>query len=1608
MTTKIFYPDSAILAILNDQDEIVGTGFLVRENLALTCAHVVQDAGHSAGQSITIRYHKTGDVRVAQVLDEYWNLSEDIAVLSLNDNSPPEITPLPLGYSGDSAGHKFYSLGYPEIGDFLGNRSSGTIEGTVDKEGGSQRIQLTSTQLSQGHSGAPVWDEKQRRVIGMISEVFLAKSDAKNIFTAYAIPTEALKKLIPILELSPLCPYLGLDSFDENNAEFFYGRENIVRKLLQNIKEESRFLAVLGPSGSGKSSLVRAGFIPALRRGEVPNSEDWYILTIRPKDNPIRELSDALSLEISENLNVALDSWLTKNSQYHRFVLVIDQFEELFTLSPSSLQTAFLNQLVKILNSKIPFSLVLTLRDDFYGAFARQIPEILPWLERGLVNIPLVLSTDEIHAVIVEPANKIGLSFESGLPKEIMDDVLSANPDNTLGQSAILPLLEFSLTQLWRLRRDGILTLDGYQKIGRVSGSLTQWANQSYYELSEKQKDIAKRIFTDLIYLGNESQNIPDSRRRMSIKELCRNDGEFEAVRSLVHMLADDRLLVISGDEKVEIIHDTLVREWGLLRSWIKENRQFLTWRQGVEARVQSWIESIQDDDSSRDEDKLLRGRDLLEAEEWQRKFSDNLNEREKEFIQASASQQQRERNLRRSQRRRVFASVAIVSLVITTIVISWALSNAKNNKILEEQIATIQAASTAVAEQKSIADDRARIAKIRELLASSSSLLEINPELSFLLVREALKLNTNHELDFEIEKNLYQILSETPYREGWPIGNSLDSVNVSISSNSSKTLFLFSGLDCKVTLWEVSGNLIKSFMVDAAHFSPDGKNIITSSTHRECTGDGMSVSTFMGTTIAMWDINGNELWNITISNQFLDHDVYQTGFLSDNLVFATTGNRFSDDNDNGIIYIWNDVGELVQEVAAYSEAVYRLKINPNKDTFMTLGCESNKTTNSFQSSPCTDFQIKLWDANFNLLSIIDDPNALMAVFTPQDDKILTARCEGDQFISFCDGQMIISLWDFSGHLIQEINTELSNFSSIEFSKDGKYFLTFGGSADLVLWSIKGEKITDFSSSIDSGIVGAAFSHNENELVTMSVWGEARIWNFAGELLKSIKAHDSALNTGDLIFVSNQNLLTVGLDNETFNVKLWDIEGTLKINPPPGLWFLDTVFSPNGNRILVIATENDIFSYSSNPDQAEIDDFSTMGLLWDADGNLIRSLELNDKLLFMAEFSESGNEIITLACKPNLDIETTCVYQNWDSDGYFLGDIIDSAFPFSWSSSSDGEVGIFGKTNTLGTYFDDSSNTDSLDLSITTFYIELSDFVTNELGISEDEVEITISQDGEKIVLAICESQNASGLCEYHHQKLFNISFNLIAELGVFRENPIQIKFNSDGSKIASVLCTEYSAEIDCLETKVLLWDGFGQLITELETKDIGPIRNIHFSPDSIHLFVSTNENKIAIINIDSGTLVKIDEAYDKVVINQTGERIVLISRSSTPPQEIKIIDSTGNTIGSLGNSGNLENEQVHFLGNRIFTLSKDGIVRMWSHDGDLIYSIIDSSPIEHINISQSSSLLLTRNGKMEVKIWEIYPDFNAMIDLMNSRINRSMTETGCLQYLGTKDCSFP
>jgi WD40 repeat protein/DNA-binding CsgD family transcriptional regulator len=493
-----------------------------------------------------------------------------------------------------------------------------------------------------------------------------------------------------------VCPFKGLASFDFADAGYFFGRERVVAELVARLAG-STFLGVVGPSGSGKSSVVRAGLVPALANGVLPGSEHWPVAILRPGSVPTDALRHALTLAMGRRGGGGVDEGsvagqLDVISGGRRLLVVVDQFEEVFTLCrDDDERTAFMSALVELARDPMSRAIVmLAVRADFYGRCAehRNLAELL-----GLNHLLIgPMTADDLVRAVELPARAAGLRVEPDLTSVLVADVLD--------EPGGLPLLSATLLELWQRREGRTIRREGYERIGGISAAVSRLAETAFGRLTADQQGIARAIFLRLAEVREDGTVV---RRTARLAELDA-DHDRDTARCLA-VLTDHRL-VTTSQGRIEVAHEVLLREWPRLRGWLEEDAEGRRVREHLVRAAADW------ETAHRDAAKLYRGARLASAQEWAARHEIELNAVERAFLAASrgATERDIERQRRTNRRLRVLLAGSGLLLVVA-----------------------IAAGSFAAAQL--------RTAQARALYASAIAVVEEDPELSMLLTLQGAAL---------------------------------------------------------------------------------------------------------------------------------------------------------------------------------------------------------------------------------------------------------------------------------------------------------------------------------------------------------------------------------------------------------------------------------------------------------------------------------------------------------------------------------------------------------------------------------------------------------------------------------------------------------------------------------------------------------------------------------------------------------------------------------------------------------------------------------------------------------------------------------------------------
>ncbi|TAH51625.1 MAG: hypothetical protein EYC68_09685 [Chloroflexota bacterium] len=899
-------------------------------------------------------------------------------------------------------------------------------------------------------------------------------------------------------------PFKGLDFFDEPDANLFFGREQLVSKIAREL-EQQRFLAVVvGASGSGKSSVVRAGLVPALRATTDDGrrtTNDWRVFVMTPTAHPLEALATVLTRDQSLTMTAQLMDDLAREPRSlrlylrrlttddslqdprplsavrRRFLLVVDQFEELFTLCHDELEREqFIDNLVNALSQTTDdrrqttdLTLVLTIRADFYAHLA-EYPELRDLVAKQQEYIG-PMNAEELRRAIEEPANQGSWEFEPGLVDLILRDVGD--------EPGALPLLSHALLETWKRRSGHWMTLKGYHDAGGVRGAIAHTAETTYQQLSPEQQTIARNIFLRLTELGEGTE---DTRRRAEFGELeiypepGRGNGDQERgqVRQVLTLLADARLITTS-EHSAEVAHEALIREWPRLREWLNDDREGLMLHRHLIEATHEW------ELMERDASVLYRGARLAQAQEFAASYPNALNAGERAFLETSKEQETREERARDEQQQRELAQAQKLAeeqeqranvetkraeeqtrankrlrqralflvgalglaLVLAGIALFLGDTANRNARAAAQNAAQAESHASAAETERLNAEKEKRAATARELAAAAVANLEVDPERSILLALQAVAATNAQD---------HRILPEA-----------YDALNRAVQSSRVK-------------------HTLTGHEASPQHtaFSPDGTRLATNS------ADG---------TIRVWDVkSGQQLLQLPITKEFFDR-----------LFFSKDGSQLATVD--------------VADEQSLAVKIFDLRTgNVTKKTPLPI-------------SP------KQW-----IVSAVNPDWKRVAVFTsetstPQAEDVITKNGK-------------VTVWDIeSGELLETFETGSSGGYDVAYSSDGAQIATAMSDGTAQVWNAQTGALVTKLVGHDGPVIGIAYSGDGTRIATGSQDQTARVWD-----AKTGKEIFKLTGTNGYIYEvsfsrDSSRLLTVSADH---NGKVWDMNTGKELMTLPG------------------------------------------------------------------------------------------------------------------------------------------------------------------------------------------------------------------------------------------------------------------------------------------------------------------------------------------------------------------------------------------------------------------------------------------------------------------------
>jgi WD40 repeat protein len=978
----------------------------------------------------------------------------------------------------------------------------------------------------------------------------------------------------PAADTAPDSPYVGLAAFTADDADRFFGRERLVDLLATRLNQR-RLIGVFGASGAGKSSLLRAGLIPRL----LADEPDRTVRIIAPGAHPLRQLED-LSAD----------------------VIVVDQFEELFTLCDDPEErTEFIDKLLAT-----DALLVLGVRADFYGHCTAHA-ELVEALRDAQIAVG-PMTVDELRQAITQPAISAGCTVEGALLAELVV--------HTHGQVGVLPLLSHALRETWRRRRGNTLTLTAFQAAGGIEGALANTAESLYDELRPGQQNLVRGLFLRLTAPGKGTE---DTKRRLPLADL----GDDE--KTVLDKLVDRRLLTIDGDT-VEITHEALIRSWPRLRDWLAENRDGLRTHAQLGEAAAGWIEL------GREKAALYRGTRLAVARDWAATSANALSAKEREFLDASiavADEEERSTKRRTRRLRQLVAGLTVLLLVAAG------------------------ATGVAVSAQNS-ANEQRDIALSQKVAGQVAQLRTANPALAAQLALAAYRLQPT----VEARSALFSAFA-TPYATKllghddnvWSLGYSADG-----------KLLASGGADNKVRLWDVSGTAPKvaadlhgyGSTVNVVAFSPGGRILATGSNDTTVrlfnvsdprhpqeiaaaaghTGgvDGLAFSRDGKLMASSGDDHTVRLWDMSDPGHPTTIAVLSGHTARVNAVsISPDAHTLASVSYDGTGRLW-DISDPRQPRELPSPIRHDGGIRAV--TFSGNG--------KFLATAGNDNAVRVWD-----MSDLGNVRALSAV--PHDNQATAAAFSPDnRIMATGSADTTVQLWDLANPAkpvrLAALTGHTNAVISLAFSPDGKSLASGSWDRTVRIWDLGGLPLAGHSTTANA----LAFTP-DGRLYTGDNDGTIRSWDpTASGVPESQTSFSGSTKPVRQLVVSptGKFLASAGNDNGT---KLWDLGGKQLADLPghTNIAFQDTVsaaaISPDGK--LLASTDNDhmaLLRDISNPaaprDLAEVSGPSKVvhDIAFSPDGTTI-ALASGDNTVWLSDVSSASAPTTLATIKGHTD-----------------------------------------------------------------------------------------------------------------------------------------------------------------------------------------------------------------------------------------------------------------------------------------------------------------------------------------------------------------------------------
>ncbi|HUG46963.1 MAG TPA: BTAD domain-containing putative transcriptional regulator [Candidatus Limnocylindria bacterium] len=1095
-------------------------------------------------------------------------------------------------------------------------------------------------------------------------------------------------------------PYKGLLPFMEADADDFFGREALVAELLTWLREARHggLLAIVGASGSGKSSVVRAGLLAALRRGAIDGSERWLISTMTPGSAPMDELAEAV-LRVAPEPPAGLRRLLGRDPGAlvelaeasvpagSRLLLVVDQLEEVFTLATSAAERSdFLAALAQAATSAgSSIFVVVTLRADFYDRPLAQ-HDFAALLRAGTALL-IPLSAEELERAIAAPARLHGVTVEPALVARLLADVAN--------QPAALPLLQYALTEAFARRRGPRLTLDDYRAIGGISGAMAGRADALFMSLKASGREAVRQLFLRLVALDEDELA---TRRRVRRGELESLGLEAATLEHALRLYGEHRLLSFDRDPRtreptIELAHEALLAEWPRLRAWIDAARDDVRAERRLAAAAAEWVAA------QRDASFLVRGAQLARAEAWMADGRLALTGVEQEYLSASRAEREAAEAaaVARRDRERALERRAVSRLRALLTVFAF-------GTIVAGGLAAFAFGEQARAEQE------ARRATARELAGAALANLGADPDLAIHLALGAVELTRERDgvVLREAEEALHSAVlasrvierqahdsSRVWTSDGRYVGLS-DSGALVIRDAASEQILASlptelpgrlgvspggrhvatGALDAPPTLWDAAdGSPIRTMpgttvLLDALAFNPDGSLLAATSI------DGAA---------RVWEVpSGREVAAITTAGADAPSGRGLTvAWHPHSAVLAVAGGTETVLHDvssgehhvlpgDGRAAVFSPQGDLLLTAGLDSASLWR--IGPLLD-----GVTEGSTGESAQrlaghlgfvdaAAFSSDGRLAATGAQDGFARVWDVASGELRLALPGLASIASLQFEDEGSGLRASGPTGSLGWDIGPAGSREVLTFAAHGAlayNVAYDPSGSRLVTAGSDRGARIWQASDGRLLHELGG-DAPVGDAVFSPDGSLLATASFDGTAALWQTAsGTLLRRLEGHAAPL-WGVAFSPDGSRLLTAG---EDATARVWDVASgsQLALFDDHTAFVYDAAWQPQGS--LVVSVGNDFVARLWHP----------------ATGQQERVLRGHADNVLEQAFSPDGTELATASFDRTAivwDVASGEVLHTLDGHGGIVLDVEASPDGTRWATASlDGTVRLWERAS---------------------------------------------------------------------------------------------------------------------------------------------------------------------------------------------------------------------------------------------------------------------------------------------------------------------------------------